>query len=365
MDVEMKSLHVNHVWDLVPPSKDKKLVKSKWVFKCKCGENGMVERYKARLVAQGYSQRQGIDYDETFSPVVRFESIRTVIALAGQKKMKIHQMDIKTAFLNGELTEEVYMCQPEGFQQKGKEDYVCRLRKSLYGLKQSPRCWNETLHHHLVKMKFTQTNGDPCIYVSQDGNAIIGVYVDDLLIAGKSDKILARIKSEIADRFEAKDLGELHYFLGVKIIQDHKKGVIWLGQPSYTNSILQQFRMDDSKQRRTPLDPSQKLVKGDENSELFDQEVYQSAVGRLLYLSTRTRPDIAFAVSTLAKFTSRPTEAHWTAVKHLLRYIAGTREFGLLFTMSDSSDCTGFSDSGQEMMKINVWCNLVDQANES
>ena len=161
MDVEMKSLHVNHVWDLVPPSKDKKLVKSKWVFKCKCGENGMVERYKARLVAQGYSQRQGIDYDETFSPVVRFESIRTVIALAGQKKMKIHQMDIKTAFLNGELTEEVYMCQPEGFQQKGKEDYVCRLiclKESLWTEAITSLLERDSSPPSVFKMKFTQTN---------------------------------------------------------------------------------------------------------------------------------------------------------------------------------------------------------------
>ncbi len=343
MDAEMKSLYANHVWDLVPPSKDQKLIKSKWVFKCKSGENGMIERYKARLVAQGYSQRPGIDYDETFSPVARFESIRSVIALSAHKEMKIHQMDIKTAFLNGELNEEVFMCQPEGFKEKGKEKFVCRLNKSLYGLKQSPRCWNETLHHHLIKMNFVQTNGDPCIYVSHD--AIIGVYVDDLLIAGKSDEILARIKSDIADRFEAKDLGELHFFLGVKIIQDRERGIIWLGQPSYTDNILQQFGMENSKPRRTPLDPSQKLVKGDENSVLFDQEVYQAAVGRLLYLSTRTRPDIAFAVSTIAKFTSRPTEEHWKAIKHLMRYIAGTRDFGLLFNTSESSDCVGFSDS--------------------
>ena len=345
MDAEMNSLHTNHVWDLVPPSKDQKLVKCKWVFKCKCGENGMVQRYKARLVAQGYSQRPGIDYDETFAPVVRFESIRSVIALAAHKNMKVHQMDIKAAFLNGELTEEVFMCQPEGFKQKGKEEFVCRLNKSIYGLKQSPRCWNETLHRHLKQMKFVQTSGDPCIYVSQDGNAIVGVYVDDLLIAGKNVKRIDEIKSGIADRFEAKDMGELHFFLGVKIVQDHKRGTIWLGQPAYAESILQQFNMENAKPRKTPLDPSHKLSKGDENSIYIDQELYQSAVGRLLYLSTRTRPDIAFAVGTAAKFTSKPTEEHWKAVKHIMRYISGTLQFGLLFARSESPDCTGFSDS--------------------
>ena len=190
-------------------------------------------------------------------------------------------------------------------------------------------------------MDFIQTNGDPCIYESQD--AIIGVYVDDLLITGKSEKILDKIKSDIASQFETRDLGELHSFLGIKIIQDSKGGQIWLGQPNYSKS--QQFGMENSKSRRTPLDPSQKLMTGGENSVPFNEEVYRSAIGRLLYLSTRTRLDIAFAVSTLAKFTSRPTEDHWKVVKHLLRYITGTCEFGLLFAMSGSSDCTGFTDS--------------------
>ena len=204
----------------------------------------MVQRYKARLVAQGYSQRPGIDYDETFAQVVRFESIRSVIALATHKNMKVHHMDIKTAFLNGELMEGVFMSQSEGFKQQGKEEFICRLNKSMYGLKQSPHCWNETLHRHLKQMKFVQTSGDPCIYVSQDGNAIVGVYVDDLLITGNNVKRIDEIKSGIADRFEAKDMGGLQFFLGVKIIQDHKRGTIWLGQPGYAESILQLFDME-------------------------------------------------------------------------------------------------------------------------
>ena len=347
MKGEFQSLCENQVWDLVPPPRDCKVINSKWVFKCKQGENGLVERYKARLVAQGYSQRPGIDYDETFSPVVRFESVRSVVALAVHENMKLHQMDVRTAFLNGELNEIVFMKQPEGFVKEGKENLVCRLKKSIYGLKQSPRCWNTALDDHLKKVKFIQTKGDPCLYVSTDGaeTIIIAVYVDDILIGGKTDKRIAGVKIAIAERFEVKDMGELHYFLGVKVVQDLKASTVWLGQPAYSENIILQFNMQNAKTCRTPVNPSLKLSKSTEESTRVDQELYQSAVGKLLYLSTRTRPDIAFAVSTVAKFTSNPTEQHWKAVKHILRYIAGTVNFGLMFTRSGSADCIGFSDA--------------------
>ena len=164
MDNEMNLLHMNHVWDLVKLPKDRKAVGSKWAFKLKVGSDGQVERHKARLVAQGFAQKQGLDYDETFPPVVRFESLRTVIALTVQNGMKMHQMDVTTAFLNGELQEEVYMKQPEGFVAEGQEDLVCKLKRSIYGLKQSPRCWNAALDHKLKQMGFVQANGVPCLY---------------------------------------------------------------------------------------------------------------------------------------------------------------------------------------------------------
>ena len=185
MDKEMDSLHMNDVWDLVKLPKDRKTVGSKWVFKLKVGPDGLVERHKARLVAQGFSQKQGLDYDETFSPVVRFESLRTVIALAVQNSMKMHQMDVTTAFLNGELQEEVYMKQPESFMSDGQEDLVCKLKRSIYGLKQSPRCWNSALDNKLKQMGFVQAKGDPCLYLASEGEMfIIAVYVDDIVLAG-------------------------------------------------------------------------------------------------------------------------------------------------------------------------------------
>ena len=181
MEKELESLQTNDVWDLVELPKDRKAVGSKWVFKVKTDAEGCVERHKARLVAQGFSQTFGLDYDETFCPVVRFESVRTVIALAAQHGLQLHQMDVTTAFLNGELQKEVFMKQPEGFVVKGKEHLVCKLNRSIYGLKQSPRCWNAVLDDKLKEMGFSQATGDPCIYTCEDQGelCIIAVYVDD------------------------------------------------------------------------------------------------------------------------------------------------------------------------------------------
>ena len=187
MEAEFKSLKSNDVWELVDPPKNARVVGCKWVYKCKVGENGAIERHKARLVAQGYTQRSGLDYKEMFSPVVRFESVRTVLALAAQRDLKIHQMDVSTAFLNGELNELVYMKQPQGFVESGKENVVCKLNRSIYGLKQSPRCWNSALDKYLREIGFLQTKSDPCIYISTGEELfIIAVYVDDILLAGRT-----------------------------------------------------------------------------------------------------------------------------------------------------------------------------------
>ena len=195
MKAEIGALRDHDVWELVELPAGRKPVGSKWVFKVKTNADGSVERCKARLVAQGYSQKEGLDYDETFSPVVRPESIRSVIALACKEGLKLHQMDITTAFLNGDLKEEVYMRQPEGFVAKGQERLVCRLKKSLYGLKQAPRCWNQVLDSQLKAMGFDQSPSDPCIYTSKtdDDFFVLAVYVDDILLAGKSKEKIEAI----------------------------------------------------------------------------------------------------------------------------------------------------------------------------
>lgn len=346
MEKEMESLKSNEVWDLVKLPEGRSAVGSKWVFKLKTDQDGSVERHKARLVAQGFSQKQGLDYDETFCPVARYESVRTVIALAVQNDLKLHQMDVTTAFLNGELQEEVYMRQPEGFVVKGKEDFVCKLKKSIYGLKQSPRCWNSALDNKLKSMGFVQTPSDPCLYIGSEGELfIIAVYVDDILLACKNDVLLKKVKKDLASCFDVKDMGELKYFLGMKVVQQPEKGSVWIGQPAYVDNILEKFGLGNAKEVSTPADPSTKLEKAKEDSELVDKELYQSAVGSLLYLSVATRPDITYAVNNVARYCAEPTKEHMIAVKRIMRYLKGTRNFGLEYTKDGNKNCIGFSDA--------------------
>ena len=243
-----------------------------------------------------------------------------------------------TAFLNGTLEEEVFMRQPEGFVVEGQEHLVCKLKRSLYGLKQSPHCWNSILDEYLKQLGFVRSTSDPCIYVGLDGEMIVGVYVDDIIIAGKGEKLVKDFKLALGERFDVKDLGRLHYFLGMKIVQDDSSRDVWIGQPAYVDKVVEKFGMKDAKSVATPVDPSAKLVKAEDGEEKVDQGMYQSAVGSLLYLSTGTRPDITFAVSNVAKFCSDPTKRHWTAVKQILRYLKGTSDLGLLYTDGGRQD---------------------------
>ena len=348
MEREMESLHSNEVWELVEPPPDRKIVGSKWVFKQKMDADGVVKQYKARLVAQGCSQQYGLDYEETFSPVVRFESVRSVIALSTHNKLQLHQMDVSTAFLHGELSEEVYMKQPDGFIKPGQEHLVCHLKRSIYGLKQSPRCWNQAVDSHLKEMGFSQTSSDPCLYVAVDSEGelcIVAVYVDDMILGARSEAKLEEVKKKLNQKFQMKDLGLLHHFLGVTADQDRSTGRIWLGQPSYAEKLLHKFGMEDSKPVRTPVDPGVKLVQCVNEDDVQNQKTYQAVVGSLLYLSTKTRPDIAYAVGSVARFCAKPTKEHWTAVKRILRYLRGTVNLGLLYSGNAPPECICYSDA--------------------
>ena len=248
MKDELKSLQKNDVWELVKLPNDRKTVGSKWVFKEKIGADGSIERYKARLVAQGYSQQRGLDYDETFSPVVRTESVRALIALAAKNNRILHQLDVTTAFLNGTLDEEIYMKQPEGSQIKGNEHLVCKLRKSIYGLKRASRCWDTALHAHLCTIGFCQSDNDPCIYVSEDGMVTLTVYVDNIILGACSEKRMKEVKQAIGQKFITRDMGELEYFLGVAVNQNKKSGAVWIGQPVYTSKVIEKFNMTKNPQ---------------------------------------------------------------------------------------------------------------------
>ena len=239
------------------------------------------------------------------------------------------------------------MRQPEGYTKPEEEHLVCKLTKSIYGLKQSPRCWNTALDAHLVKMNFEQLCSDPCIYKSKTvgDTFFIGVYVDDIVLAGENETRIKEVKEMLASQFDIKDLGILTYFLGMSVIQDQRELTTLMGQPAYIKKLLEKYKMSDSKPVGTPVDPGSHLLKATEDEEALEQQLYQSLVGSLMYLSVYTRPNLAYAVNTLARFSSKPNRSHWIAAKRVLRYLRGTANYGIAFTKSESGECLGYSDA--------------------
>jgi len=288
-DSEYKSLMENETWDLVELPSNKTANRCKWVFKVKRKSDGTVERFKGRLVAKGYAQKFGFDYRETFSPVVRFSSVRALIAFAVQNDMLIHQMDVITAFLNGDLDEDIYMQQPDGYVQSGSEHLVCKLKKSLYGLKQAPRCWNLAFKKHMESIGFRQTTADPCVYVRfGDAIAIVAVYADDLILITKTPTEMEELKFMMAMRFKMKDMGRLHYCLGVSIVCDEQQKCVWLHQKQHILDMLKKYGLLEAKTVSTPADLNVRLQKDDSVSKPVDPVPYQSTVGSLLYAATAT-----------------------------------------------------------------------------
>jgi hypothetical protein len=258
--------------------------------------------------------------------------------------MFIHQMDIVTAFLNGTLDEDIYMEQPEVYVVPGKENLVCHLKKSLYGLKQSPRCWNKSFKEFMISQGFEQSAADPCVFIRKvnDQLAIVAVHVDDIILLTETEQEMIDLKASLAARFQMKDMGKLHYCLGVNI--KTMDGVLPMSQEQYIHKILHKYKLQDCKPVSTPMDVNVKLVKDDGYSKAVDPVEYQSMVGSLIYAAIATRPDIAHAVGTLAKFNSSPNEAHLTAVKRVFRYLKGTVKLHLQHEASDK-DMEGYSDA--------------------
>jgi hypothetical protein len=335
---EYNSIQSAGTWSLVPLPIGRTAIGCKWIFKIKYNADGTIERYKARLVAKGYSQKVGVDFNETFAPVAKFTSIRALLALAATYDLEIHQMDVKTAFLNGDLEEDIYMVQPEGFVVEGKEDLVCKLNKSLYGLKQASRAWYQKMDQALIDMDFKRLQADACVYVYRTDNLVIFValYVDDLLILSNSLTKLNSLKQDLSKKFEMKDLGEAQFILGIQIERNRSAHTLYLSQHSYIKKIVERYGMSNSKAVATPLDPGTKLSKSD--SPLTPEEIaemknipYQSVVGAIMYAMLGTRPDIAFAVTALSQFSSNPGMPHWVAVKRVLRYLNGSMNYKLVY----------------------------------
>lgn len=344
MQEELKSHEENKTWILVTRPRNRRTVKCKWVFVIKADG-----RYKARLVAKGFTQVQGIDFQETFSPVARYEAIRFLLAHAALENWEIEAMDIKTAFLYGELDEEIYMEQPEGFVEKGKEHMVCKLQKAIYGLKQASRTWNQKLHQTLIGIGFARTRSDAGVYVYEQkkGHMILIVYVDDLLPMGPSKSEIDRVKKVLADKFQMRDLGPADTFLGMRITRDRSKRQLELDQQNYIEQVLTRFQMHNAKPQKTPLPEGLHLEKAEDgykaNATLLHQ--YQTIIGSLIYCMIGSRPDIAFAVTRLSQYMSNPTPTHVEHAKHVLRYLRATSDYRIRFQGSGQSGLIGYSDA--------------------
>jgi hypothetical protein len=335
---EMDALDKNEAWDIVEFPAGRKSVGSKWLFKKKFNAQGKVEKYKARLVAKGYSQVEGIDFGEIFSPVAKLTSIRFLLSIVVAFDLEVEQMDVKTTFLHGDLEEEIYMKQPEGFVVKGKKELVCKLKKSLYGLKQSPRMWYQKFDTYILGLGFVRSRADHCVYSKQVGNHFIYVvlYVDDMLLVGNNMDVIKEVKSQLSSKFDMKDLGAANFILGMEIKRDRANRKLWLNQRKYVETILQRFNMHGSKPVKVPIPIGVKLStdqcpKTQEEEEDMSHVPYASAVGSLMYAMVCTRPDIAHAVGVLSRYMSKPGKEHWTTVKRVFRYLRGTTSYGLCY----------------------------------
>jgi hypothetical protein len=350
MREEIEMMKEKGTYELVELPKNREAIGSKWTYVKKVDDQGRVSRYKARLVALGCSQIPGVDFTETFAPVVRLESVRAALAIAAVEDLEIIQMDIRGAYLNGELKEEIYMRQPPGFEDGTGR--VWRLLKTIYGLKQSGREWNREFDRKLTSIQLIKTAVDHCVYFRErdDERTWVTVWVDDLLILSTSRQEAEKTRAEIEGLFETKDLGEPRKIIGIEIARDRDAGTITLSQRHYIESLLAKYGLTDAKPLATPMDPNVTLRKVPADAPEAPADLrgqYQSMIGGLMYAAICTRPDIAYAVTTLSQYSSNPGPEHWSACKRVFRYLSGTRSYGLVYgnTRDDGVISTGYSDA--------------------
>jgi hypothetical protein len=345
MDAEFSALMKNRTWHLVPAHQAQNLVDCKWVYKVKLKSDGSIDRYKARLVAKGFKQRYGIDYEDTFSPVVKVATVRIILSIAVTRNWCLRQLDVQNAFLHGILEEDVYMKQPPGYTDSSHPTFVCKLDKALYGLKQAPRAWYSKLSTKLTQLGFSISKTDTSlfIYLKNEVTIYLLVYVDDIIVTSSSSSAVDALLCDLRSEFALKDLGKLQYFLGIQV--DRSTDGLCLSQERYASDILHRAGMSKCKSASTPLATTGKLsvTTGDPLKE-EEASKYRSIVGGLQYL-TLTRPDISFAVNKVCQFLHSPTTLHMEAVKRVLRYVQGTLNVGLKFHRSSSLQASAFSDA--------------------
>jgi len=341
MKDEMDSMARNKVWKLVNLPSQRKSIKNKWIFKIKRQADGSIDKFKARLVAKDIIQIEGIYYKETFSPVVRFASIRLLLTLVAHLDLELFQMDVKTAFLNENLEEEIYVDQPIGFVLKGQEDKVCRLKRFIYGLKQSSRSWYFRFPQAITSFGFAMVSEYHCVCVKRTTRGImfLTLYVDDILLVGNNLEMINTTKQWLSSFFEMKNMGEVRYVLGVKIVRNHPKKFLGMCQVAYIKGVLERFQMHYSK----PDIPVEKGLtfnldqcpKTDQEKEKIKDVSYASAIGSLMYVMLCTRPDICFAVGLVSRYQSNPGPTHWQAVKRIMCCLHGTIDLVLCYQGGD------------------------------
>ncbi|KAJ9564380.1 hypothetical protein OSB04_000346 [Centaurea solstitialis] len=343
MQEELLQFVLQHVWDLVDLPRGHRVIGTKWIFRNKTDERGIVIKNKARLVAQGYTQEEGIDYDDVFAPVVRIETIRLFLAFASYKGFKVYQMDVKSAFLYDTIDEEVYVSQPPGFEDPKYPDKVYKLRKALYGLHQAPRAWYDTLSSYMLENKFERGVIDKTLFIKRikTDMLLVQIYVDDIIFRSTKDDMCKEFEELMHKKFKMSSMGELTFFLGLQVKQ--KPEGIFINQSKYVASMLQKFGMNDAKPASTPMETHKHLT-ADVEGEEVDVHHYRSMIGSLMYLIA-SRPDIMFAVCVCARFQVRPKESHLHAVKRIFKYLKGQPRLGLWYPNDSSFDLVAYTDS--------------------
>ena len=343
MQEELNQFEHQKVWKLVPRPQNRKVIDTRWVFRNKLDEEGTVIKNKARLVAKGFSQAEGIDYDETFAPIARLEAIKMFLTFVAHSNFKVYEMDVKSAFLNVELDEEVYVEQPTGFEDPEFLDFVYFLFKVIYGLKQAPRKWYDTLSGFLIENGFIRGVIDKTLFTKKHKNdmLLVQVYMGDIIFGSNNDDLCKRFAKLMQSKFEMSLMGELKCFFGLQV--DQRIDGIFIYHSKYLKELLKKYKMQDSSSARTPSSTAVKLGACD-SSVKVDVSSYRGMIGSLLYL-TASRPDIMFGTCLCARFQADPRDIHLVAVKRILRYLRGTPNLGIWYPRESSFNLLGYKDS--------------------
>ena len=373
MNAELTSIRDHETFVKVnKPDAHINIVSCKWVFAVKV-KDGIVIRFKARLVARGFSQQYGVDYEETYSPVLKYKTLRILLSIVCIRDLTLELMDVQTAYLNAPLKETVYMAQPEGFEEGGS-NVVWLLKKALYGLKQSGREWHAHINDFVLTLGFTRLVSDTCVYVkrSRKGNImILSLYVDDIPSAFDEDDRTEweEMKAAFFQKYSIKFLGEADWLLNMRITRDRKNRLLWLDQQAYVDNMLEEFNLDQCRNVTHPGSQEELTKAGcpttTDDIESMKMIPYRRVIGLLTYLANTSRPDIAHAVNNAAQFSQNPGESHWRAVKQILRYLSGTHKYGLKFSGTNQSQQSSSSASVSSIPPLSAysdanWGNCKD-----